>query len=355
MSGHENTRARPLILFGAFDRHNFGDMLLAHCAARESAPTTPIFAGLANRDLRPYGGHAVRRLDDVIAEMRHAPADLVHVGGELLTTTAWEAAVMLQSPADAARAIRLYGRYTTAQREWARAFLGHDRQLPYVIPASGLPKRWHTHFRPVGGVAMDSLPQRARNEAFKALREATSLRVRDAVTQAVLRAQGIDAPLQPDPVASLDPTGLLPAGPTASLRNIAVQVATEWGDDQSLDALAAHLRAAAARLDAGITLFRAGLAPWHDDLATLAGLAERLRNTSPVTIHESAHIGDICRLLAGARAYVGSSLHAWIVAHRFGVRAECLVRNPSAKAVAYLDTWHRTPRRWRTLGERLLD
>ena len=51
----------PVILFGAFDRHNFGDMLFPHVAAALLPDREPIFAGLAERDLRAEGGHRARR------------------------------------------------------------------------------------------------------------------------------------------------------------------------------------------------------------------------------------------------------------------------------------------------------
>ena len=98
-------------------------------------------------------------------------------------------------------------------------------------------------------------------------------------------------------------------------------------------------------------LFRAGVAPWHDDLETLRRLADRLETRVPVALFESAHVLDICALLAGARAYVGTSLHGWVVAHAFGVPARCLVHGPADKAACYLDTWCSVPRQWRTAGE----
>ena len=51
---------RPLILFGAFDRHNFGDLLFPHIATALLPGRELRFAGLALRDLRPYGGQIGR-------------------------------------------------------------------------------------------------------------------------------------------------------------------------------------------------------------------------------------------------------------------------------------------------------
>ena len=58
-----SARRAPLILFGAFDRHNLGDLLLGRIAAELAARLLPgrevRFAGLATRDLRADGGARV--------------------------------------------------------------------------------------------------------------------------------------------------------------------------------------------------------------------------------------------------------------------------------------------------------
>ncbi|MHB1353793.1 MAG: hypothetical protein ACYC5S_00860 [Thiobacillus sp.] len=86
------TRARP-VLFGAFDRHNFGDLLFPHLLTALLPDHHFAFCGLAARDLRRFGGHRVTPL---------APGapHLVHVGGERLTCGAWQAAVMLRDPGE---------------------------------------------------------------------------------------------------------------------------------------------------------------------------------------------------------------------------------------------------------------
>ena len=90
----------PTILLGAFDRHNFGDLLFPHIAAALLPGSRLIFAGLAERDLRPFGGHRTHALARLAAELGNAPVRLIHVGGEILTCEAWHAALMLQPPAE---------------------------------------------------------------------------------------------------------------------------------------------------------------------------------------------------------------------------------------------------------------
>src|SRR6516225_6948499 len=63
-------KADPVIVFGAFDRHNFGDLLFPHIAMNLLALDDAIFAGLAARDLRDAGGFAVEALAALAARHR---------------------------------------------------------------------------------------------------------------------------------------------------------------------------------------------------------------------------------------------------------------------------------------------
>jgi len=354
-------KCRRVVLFGAFDRHNFGDLLLAHSAVARYAGREPVFAGLAERDLRALGGHHVHALGDVIAALGNEAVDLVHVGGEVLTTTAWEAAVMLQSADDATRAISAYERNPDARQQWAESVLGTTRRIPYVVGRDELPSGWTVRFDAVGGVALDRLAADERTEVFEALNTAASLSVRDRQTLEALGRGGVraalvrdaaaaTADLLGDAIASRARSGEV-AAVSARIPNwVAVQVAADRGDDATLDRLAQALREHDVLRDIGTVLFRAGLAPWHDDRQTLDRLAARLAGR-PLAILESAHLLDICAVLAGARAYLGTSLHGWIIADSFHVPAHCLVRTARDKAAAYIDTWSPAGRRWRTLDD----
>ncbi|NMF87642.1 polysaccharide pyruvyl transferase family protein [Aromatoleum petrolei] len=352
-----SANGRRLILFGAFDRHNFGDLLLARCAAAGGRDEV-VFTGLAARDLRAVDGFRTEALADAIATFGSEEADFVHVGGELLTTTAWEAAVMLQQTVDTSRFVALHDRNAEARAAWARSVLGTARRMPYVVARDELPAGWRTHFCAVGGVALDALTTAERNEVIGALRSASTLDVRDRSTLDALRRAGLTPGLRPDPATSTPKllgatirqrghNRTITALRTRMRSWIAVQLAAAWGDDATLDCVALLLNSAAAARDAGIVLFRAGLAPWHDDLDTLRRLADRLGARYPLVIFDSPRVLDICALLASASAYVGTSLHGWIVANAFGIPSRCLVRSPSDKAARYTDTWCEVPRQWR--------
>lgn len=339
----------PTVLFGAFDRHNFGDLLFPHLLAALNPQQAFVFAGLAERDLRAFGGHRVWPLAEP-----PRPARLIHVGGELLTCSAWQAAVMLLDPAEAADVLARYDGDPAAAAAWAARQLGTSRTVPYVAGRDVLAPGGQLIFNAVGGVEWSVLPAAQRAEVKVALGQADWLSVRDHVTQAALRAEGIDAPLCPDPAVMVEQCfGEVirhhqQQGAVKALREafpqgyLACQFSADFADDASLDALAQGLAAAAAETGLGLALFRAGAAPWHDDSALLEELQHRLP-PGTARLFPSLLVWDICALIAASRGMVGSSLHGRIVALAYGLPRVSLMppqqgRRPD-KRTAFSETW----------------
>lgn len=348
-------RETPLILFGAFDRHNLGDILLAHVAARQAAPRPVVFAGLARRDLAIWGGQRVSAITDLAREWGDTRADVMHVGGELLTCDLYQAAVMLQSETDARATIARFDADPAAGLEWAMTTLGLRQGMAYLAPKSLFRNPGRFTYRAVGGVGLDRLSTGQKEEVRARLREADAVTARDRVTESLLAKMGIQASLEPDPVSLLprlfgatiarhagsgEPAQVKAACPAGY---IVVQFAAEYGDDASLSAIARYLDRAMADMGLDIVLFRAGAAPWHDDPRVYQRLAGFMGPRQPRLFH-SLNVWDICALLAGAKAYCGTSLHGWILSRAMGVEARPFpVEMRLAKQFAYADTWGTRP------------
>ena len=340
----------PVVLFGAFDRHNFGDMLFAHVAARLLADRSVRFAGLAARDLRAQGGHRV----EVLRQLHERAVDLLHVGGEILACDAWEAAVMLQSPDDAQRLIasQQHDRFG-----WAQRVLGTRELAPYVVSKHELPHASRVLFNAVGGVSLDVRNAALRDDVLAKLARADDISVRDLHTQALLAKSGIDARLAPDCavlVAELFGDTIREHANTqliAAIREaapngyLAVQFSADFGDDATLAQIAAQLDRAADAHRLGVVLFRAGAAPWHDDLSCLERTAARMHAPCVQVLH-SLNIWDICALIAHSRGYLGSSLHGRIVAMAYALPRINLLHDEDfarpCKQTAFAQTWEDT-------------
>ena len=342
----------PTILLGAFDRHNFGDLLFPHLAAALLPGCQLIFAGLAERDLRPFGGHRTHALARLAAELGNTPVRLIHVGGEILTCEAWHAALMLQPAAAVPALVARLDAHPAERLAWARSTLGLASLAPYVAGRRLFPRAQLIHAG-IGGANLQHSPPPLRAEVFEALHEADAVGVRDRQTLGHLHAAGIPAHLMPDPaVLTAECFGSTIAaraarGEVAAIGRrfpggyLAVQFSADFGDDATLNILAAQLTRAALASACGVVLFRAGSAPWHDDADCLQRLARRLPGPR-VQVFQSLQLWDICALIAGSRGYCGSSLHGRIVATAFA-RPRLTVRPPQAsepgKIQAYIDTW----------------
>lgn len=342
-----------MILYGAFDRHNFGDLLLPHvCAAL--LPGRPLhFAGLATRDLRRCGGHAVTALPRLIAECPEHPAVVLHVGGEILTTSAWEAAVMLLPPRELRHTVAYLEPRPHEQREWVQRTLGTASLAPYMAPCEWLPRGSTVRYHAIGGFDLSRRDPAMRSEVLDKLRAAADVSVRDAATLAQLRSAGVPVRLVPDPavrVAELFGARIqrhAGVGEVARLRtalprgHLAAQFSAEFADDAALDAIASQLDEAASPRGLGVAFFRAGAAPWHDDLRLLRRAAGRMHTATAVLV--SLDLWDLCALIATSRAYCGSSLHGRIVAMAFGVPRVGLCteagRGRACKQGAFAATW----------------
>jgi len=339
----------PTILFGAFDRHNFGDLLFPHIAAALLPGVEPIFAGLAGRDLRPFGGHRVRALAELASEFGTQALNLIHVGGEVLTCEAWPAALMLQTTTDAGALIARYDRHPDNRRTWARQQTGLPDHAPYCA-APGLFPAARVVYAGVGGVSLEQAEPALRSEVLAKLAAAHAVGVRDQVTLAHLQAAGISAELVPDPavlVAELFGDTIRRHQHDDAVAEIlrhfpngylAVQFSADFGDDATLADIARQLALLADVRRVGIVLFRAGAAPWHDDLDSLERVVSQLGPRART--FRSLHLWDICALIAASRGFCGSSLHGRIVATAWALpRLNFARHGEGTKQAAWAASW----------------
>ncbi len=345
------------IIFGAFDRHNFGDMLFAHIAAKELGDRNVVFAGIVERDLTQWGGHRVEALQKIARDT--VRTDLIVAGGEVLTCPAWQAAVMVLPPEQAAQAAIQWSQPSPERDAWAAQVLGTSQLAPYVPSKSLIANPGRLIYNAVGGVDFADLDPAMKSEVVAALKSADSLSVRDRVTQAALAAGGVASELAPDcAVRVKELFGDVIAehgsrGEPAVVREkfpngyLAVQFSTDCGDDATLDGIARQIEATARDAQVGVVFFRAGIAPWHDELEPYRRAASRL--SVPLHIYESAHLWDICAVIAQAKVFLGTSLHGWIVAEVYGIPRWSLVQSNIAdtgkvsKQQVYCEAWTKEP------------
>lgn len=348
------TTPHTTILFGAFDRHNFGDMLFPHIVSAMLPDQPFVYAGLMEQDFHHYGGHIVSAISALTETLEDRPVKLIHVGGEILTCDAWQAAVMLSPVEWVNEIIASLGKRSTEKFEWAHNELHTNALAPYTVARQQFLNTEKVIYNSVGGVDLNALHPAMREEVLTKLRNADFVSVRDTHTQAALASADIRARLLPDPVVMLaelfgehiwqctnevEMDNILNTFPQGYL---AVQFSADFGDDATLNEIATQLDRVANATGLGIVFFRAGAAPWHDDLDCYRHIKQRLHTKSKI-LFESLHVWNICALIAHATGYCGSSLHGRIVATAFALPHVSMIHPQYArhhsKADAYGSTW----------------
>ncbi len=350
MSRHP-VQKTPIILFGAFDRHNLGDLLFPHIVAALLQDRPLLFAGLAHRDLRPYSGHLVLPIHEAIANNKQRPVNLIHVGGEILTCDNWLAAVMLLPPEKVQPLIAELDQFPTKKQQWAQQYLKMNELAPYCFSREYVPQCHQVIYNGVGGVDLASCDSGFREEIIRKLKAADQVTVRDRYTLSQLQQSGIHAQLIPDPavmVAELFAPKISQDRSALELQTafpsgyMAVQFSADFGDDKTLATIAAQLDELIRATGFGVVFFRAGAAPWHDDLSCYQRTITCMKQRQTM-IFDSLNIWTICALISHSRIFCGSSLHGRIIAMAYGIPrlnlCHAVDSSHITKQAAYAETW----------------
>jgi hypothetical protein len=287
--------------FGTFDVQNYGDLLFPLIVENK-------LAGLAHEivHISPLGGPQVYR--DVPASVsfesvRKTKFDGVVVGGGNILHSAWTNLPDYDTV-----------KYTAYLSLWTDASrLAREQNIPLVTNAPGVPY---------------SFPWPATRLIRELSSRATYMSVRDAYSrERISRAGATNVAIVPDSALQLsDVLGISTSfndpfvGELAPLNEgpyIAVHVNGRYAS-QSLPELASMLDELSSEKSAQICLI--GIGPCHGDDVLARELGSQMKSR-PLIFANPESVGSIAKVIAGARFYVGSSLHGFITASSFGTSA----------------------------------
>jgi hypothetical protein len=316
---------------GAFDRFNFGDLLFPHMVRfgfeRLGVDARYDCYSIRGADFRDRGGVETRPLS-TLKTGDAPPTDLVIVaGGELLTARWSDAYAGLAGPRRTLAA-KLAARTVGVEPvdRVCRRLLGGDRPLPWVLDAGDLGQDAPVAYNGVGGIGIGQLPDPLRDAARARLSRAAFLGVRDPETRDDLVGWSLplEVRLTPDSavlVSEVFPKEGLVGRASQTTRDALARLGSEylvfqtgrypaWG---RVSELAAQIRAIHRETGLGVLLLPLGQAPGHEDGAPLRRIAGLLGDL-PVVLFDRPDVDDILAAIAGARLFVGSSLHGNLMA-----------------------------------------
>jgi len=326
-----------MILVGAYERDNFGDLLFLlqtrHYAGSISSNVVASAPFSANA-----GGPLPESVEQYASAIARRPPDAVWaVGGEVGSTSVADAFLMSASSSDFSD---YQSRSKRARARYLRGATGLDPSaLAYLPRMSAVP---HTHgsaliVNSVGLSGLRGLWGSRRENAIESLREATFISVRDQSSSDFLRTLSIEHRLAPDLIHSIS-LNHEPGGepePDVALIQVKSKVLTQYGPEIFADTLSKSRELKNFRL----RLFPAGLARGHDSLELYARVVRSFRKLAPareISISRSLLPWEKADEIARCGLWIGTSLHGLIVSTAYDVPRVGLELQ---KLVSYGETW----------------
>ena len=324
---------RKVVAVGAFERDNFGDLLYAELARAVSGGrldlslATPIAA-----DMRGDLGLELPALGQVLTE--EGADGLWVVGGEVGATTP-EYVYKTRFGDDAMAALQQMPREAKIAA-LTDAMGGVLYSAPYIPRPSALPGTRDATLvlNSVGLAGIGTVPADRSRELTATLLEASYLSVRDARSSEVLSGLGVEHTVAPDFAHSISQKYRpLQTDREYILVHLPEAAIAKHGADAWFSAVADMARV--TKLE--IRFFLAGTAPGHDRVQTADALAERCREAGIATsVSVARSVFPRIDEIAGARLWVGGSLHGRIIAQTYGVPRVSFLK---PKVDAYAQQW----------------
>lgn len=342
---------KKVLIIGAFDRYNYGDLLFPLVIELQLGSYGEDFQfeyfGLVESDLSSVGGLPTQGLQKFYKACSD-PNDPVHVivaGGEALGVT-WNSLYAALNPLFQ----RINKRHAKVNRVldlngWTKKVLKGKTALPFVFDKSDFAGVQSVILNSLGGSGLGKSVFARYDFLKEKLQNVDYFAVRDRLTMDNLLENGLKADLYPDSAILMSEFYSLNFLHKMVTQEVAGYVAEHAGRyvfaQINKKTTRGHEQTIASGLDAiyqkdkkEICLCPIGKALDHDDHEALRELGSLM--SSPYTYFDADNIWDIMYLIANAKCYVGTSLHGAITAMSFAVPHVGL---KVEKLGAYLATW----------------
>lgn len=340
-----------ILIIGAFDRYNYGDLLFPLIIEKQLNTYGKDFQyqyfGLVDSDLSKEGGRPTQGLTAFYEQLSDPDekASVIIAGGEALGVTWNSLYAALSAPFQKVNRHHVkLSKFINLNRV-AKKLLKGKTTLPFVFDQSDFPGLKKVLLNSLGGSGLSKTFFKRYPFLQSKLQGADYLAVRDGLTIENLRQNGVEAHLFPDSAILMSefyPVDQLQKSVTPAVaeyverysgRYVFFQInkKTTVGKEELL---AGELNKIYEHDKTEICLCPIGKALNHDDDEALKALQSKL--PCPSTYFDAENIWDIMYLIANAKAYIGTSLHGAITSMSYAVPHVGLVVE---KLDAYLETW----------------
>lgn len=334
-------------LVGAFDRHNYGDILFAMIHARvikeECRDVDIRYASIISTNkMVKFGGFTTCTVDEIDSTEK-----TIVVGGEVLSV-GWVGAIGNHGSSiyfDVLRVIQKILGFEVVN-QLIKSIYQRKNKFPYVMPGD---KVFYT------GVSGTKFKNKKHIlDVCRVLSEARSISVRDNVTLKKIQDYLPQSSFKLSPDTALimsdvfSNSELESSGWANHTRSdncfdfgnyIVFQIAKTYAVG-ALNKIFMQLKSASEANGFGIYLVPIGRATGHEDHIPLENIFHKLSKAGvPVSLLDSSNVLSIMNVISKSKLYAGTSLHGAITAYSFEIKVCAVVSFKVPKLSAYLETW----------------
>lgn len=332
-------------MYGAFDRFNYGDLLLPivfKSILEESRPELKGHIhnyGVIRSDLSELGALPTHSLSDLYTHLSAQPSYVVLVGGEILSAN-WGRIYSFLSPSFSAyySASKLFRSFNN---KLARFLLKGKDERPFILDPDNFSKLKGVLYLGAGGRRKGHYPK----QSVQSLEKASMLSCRDLYVKKSLSQNLNNVLLTPDlavlvstvfPYNTLQPSEKLSIALAEVKKYLFFQISNNELNKLDSKTLCNQLTELTETTKCKLILCPIGTALGHEDQIALAKISVEMGKSNSILIQEPT-ITDILYLISNASLYIGSSLHGIITSMSYAI--PYLALRDHAKLKAYLETW----------------
>lgn len=345
---------KKVVLYGAYDRYNFGDNLMPmvfELYCKEKYPEMLdnhefIYSSISNSDLSKYGCLKTQSINDVIDNLKEGDSIII-VGGEVLCASSFVLYTHMPKPKflnDVLKFVNKIPYIRILLRRFTNILYHAPWSYPYVPDVNNNIK---VIYNTVGG-SLKGLSDVDKVDIANRLNNSNIISVRDKRTYNELKLLKKEPIIAPDSVyviSSLCDDDFIDKHINQKWLKkydkdyIVFQAApTKVGED--IDLVVDNLRHICYENDCKIILLPIGYAAGHDDYYYLKKINKLMPNET-ILAYE-LNVWEILSVIRKSRAYIGTSLHGAIIAMSYAIPHFGL--NPGVlKLDSFLNDWSIKP------------
>ncbi len=351
------SRFDRIAVVGAFDRHNYGDLLfpiVSEVILRQKGFMGKIeYFSTTKSDMKKYGAKNTIPLRELFLDGITSRDLIIVAGGEVLPASWVSVLSDLLSPFKA----KVFNRITAILGDRISSYIFSrlmrvNSRLPFVFSRTDFSHQVKVAYNAVGGSHAKDASEYIRETLLKKLSKSDFISVRDSQTKKFLDSNAIaNVQLSPDcaillsKIFPLDKLKISVGAMTLKLSEnfkngylcFQSSMACADGNESIIHNQLVEFR---KKTGLGVVLFSIGRATGHSDQEAVKLILSTTHNGADKFMESSSDsIFDIMWIIANAKLYAGTSLHGAITAASYGVPIIALCPDQVPKLPAFLTTW----------------